>query len=332
MGRWTGGDPGTGRGSGIRAGLPGPRPDQQYRPVGPQGPVGSSTGIVKARIVVTFGTGLTGFFQYNGAPGFGNPPELWAVPPGVTLDPYRNPLPVSGGITSEQLGGGVFAQLFAGEIVLGDTLSADPLTSPGLMRIIHMAAHGADPIVAIDSPAADAAEAHASFWLVGAPAGGSSLMEAALFGLTHAGAQVPVEFIVCGNVNFGTIFGGLPTPEIWHTIGAASQPAFGAGFASAGAPTAPVGFQMEPIGSGGRVRLRGQVNLTAGQAAGATIFTLPAGYVPASRQFFYTPNNLSGAGAGSIVVIVKETGDVDIGPAGSNGNFVVLDGIVAELD
>lgn len=68
---WTGGDPGTGRGSGVRGGLPGARPDQQYRPTGPQGPVGSSSSIVRARRVIVSGPN-EGMFSYSPSVGPGN--------------------------------------------------------------------------------------------------------------------------------------------------------------------------------------------------------------------------------------------------------------------
>jgi hypothetical protein len=47
--------------------------------------------IVFAQLVIISGAS-GGLFLYNGAPGPGNPPVLWAVPPGVTADPYHNPV------------------------------------------------------------------------------------------------------------------------------------------------------------------------------------------------------------------------------------------------
>jgi hypothetical protein len=43
-------------------------------------------------VVIQGGAPGTGLFLYNGAPGPGNPPVLWAVAPGVTADPFGNPV------------------------------------------------------------------------------------------------------------------------------------------------------------------------------------------------------------------------------------------------
>jgi hypothetical protein len=78
--------PGTG-------GLPAQRPDQITIPM-PQGiQAGSSPGIVFARQVIVFGTGEGVFVYPQGTtPGLGNPPVAWIVAPGVTADPYGNPV------------------------------------------------------------------------------------------------------------------------------------------------------------------------------------------------------------------------------------------------
>ena len=230
--------------------------------------------VVFARVVIIFGTGETGLFQYQGTPGPGNPPILWAVPPGVTGDPYGNPLPVSGGIASEAAGGGLLSQLFAGSLIFGDTLSPDPLTYGGLLRLIHMAASGDTPIIALDSPAADAAETHASFWLIGAPSGGTTLVQAALFGLTHAGAAVSCEFIMCGPMPFGTISGGLPVAETWHDL-----PPTLAGWAQTGGGTDPLQYRLvaSPPNS---VQITGNITGGALPAGASTIATIPAAYRP----------------------------------------------------
>ena len=167
-------------------------------------------------VVIIGGGGITGLFQYQGPPGHGNPPILWAVPPSVTTDPFHNSLPVSGGITSEAHGGGLLAQLFAGEVIFGDTLSADPLTYSGLMRIIHMVAHGHNPILAMDSPAADSNQSHSSLWMIGEPSGGSGPVQSAIFGFNTLG-PVALEDIIClgpgGRLTFGSIATGVPTGQ-----------------------------------------------------------------------------------------------------------------------
>lgn len=114
---------------------------------------------------------------------------------------------------------------------------------------------------------------------------------------------------------------GLHTPESWHSIVPVT------GFAT-GNPTPR--YKRYPDNT---VHLTGQITLTAAQIAGTAFFTLPSGYVPQGQvQHFYTPNNLSGAVAGSRIVYVNTFGNLGISPAGSNGNVVDLDGIVIALD
>jgi hypothetical protein len=69
-------------------GLPAQRPDQQrnYPPTGVQ--PGSSSGIVRARLVIVSGTGVSGVFVYDGTPGLGNPPIV-SITNG-DVDPYGN--------------------------------------------------------------------------------------------------------------------------------------------------------------------------------------------------------------------------------------------------
>lgn len=81
---------------------------------------------VVTNIVVTYGSGLTGLFQYSGTPRHGNPPVAWSVPPSVADDPYGNVLAASGGFTSGGTSG--YSQLAAGAVFLSNNLNADPGT------------------------------------------------------------------------------------------------------------------------------------------------------------------------------------------------------------
>lgn len=63
----------------------------------------------------------------------------------------------------------------------------------------------------------------------------------------------------------------------WHYVGTAGEPAFSAGWSNYGGSYGTVGFRKDPLG---RVHLRGLVQTPAAPAIGATIFTLPAGYLP----------------------------------------------------
>jgi hypothetical protein len=57
------------------------------------------------------------------------------------------------------------------------------------------------------------------------------------------------------------------------------------------------------------------------------MFTIP--YTFARNQDFVTSNNLSGYVAGNTVVRVATSGNIRAEPSGTNGNVVVLDGIIA---
>jgi hypothetical protein len=81
------------------------------------------------------------------------------------------------------------------------------------------------------------------------------------------------------------------TMDPWHTVGAAGEPAFGAGFALSGVQ--PVQFRKSPDG---KVLMRGYLSTPA---AGGTVFTLPTGYRPPAN---YVRFNLNGTNAGGSVI------------------------------
>jgi hypothetical protein len=156
-----------------------------------------------------------GAFFYSGTPMAGNPPVAWLTNGAATVDPFGNALanPAPGLTTIAAPGGGLFSQMTAGQIQFGDTLSAEALTALATIVLIHSGSTGASPVLAIDSPAADANATHSTLWLLGYPeVGGAPPAQAALFaGFGHF-TPVPVEFILCGTLAFGAVFGGLPTP------------------------------------------------------------------------------------------------------------------------
>lgn len=126
-----------------------------------------------------------------------------------------------------------------------------------------------------------------------------------------------------------SLVGTPEAPEIWHVVGAASQPAFQNSFTAGG--TTPR-FQLEPVGSGGRVRLSGAVNTGASNVAEAVIFNLPAGYRPARAFSFVTPTNITAYVLGEASVDITTGGDVRCNPVSTTGKFLLLDGICFELD
>lgn len=96
------------------------------------------------------------------------------------------------------------------------------------------------------------------------------------------------------------------TMEGWHSVGAAGEPAFGAGCAQAASEQA-VGYRKDPFG---RVLLRGVVTCPA--TANTTLFTLPPGYRPPSayNRFAITDNagNISYGYVSSAGAVVKASG------------------------
>jgi hypothetical protein len=196
-------------------GNPPRRPDQLLQPLSRAGtgPAPQSA-IFIGHLVIIFGTGITGLFQYEGTPSHGNGPILWAVPPGVTTDPFGNTLPASGGIVSEAAGGGLLSQLSGGSVVFGDADDPGPLTRDGQLSIIHRVLTSDTPILAFNSPAGDTAGTSSSLWLLGAAAGtpAGNFIQAAVFARDNSFTPEPVVFILCGSLAFGSISGGIPTP------------------------------------------------------------------------------------------------------------------------
>lgn len=110
-------------------------------------------------------------------------------------------------------------------------------------------------------------------------------------------------------------------PEPWHNVGATGEPAFQSGWVNFGGGLSTVAFFKDPYGI---VHLKGQV---ANGTAGASIFTLPAGYRPSERL---DPAIATSAGVASVAI----GSNGSILPTAAAGNTrVSLDGITfrAEL-
>lgn len=124
-----------------------------------------------------------------------------------------------------------------------------------------------------------------------------------------------------------SILPGGSTPEVWHTA------ALTASFTNNGAADAPPRYRIEPVGSGSVVRLDGTVVVNVAAVPGATaMFTLPAGYRPATRKRFTGDTNFAGATVGMTLVQVAASGVVTCGPNGTTAQQLVLDGMTFPLD
>jgi len=104
----------------MPAGLPEPRPDQQYQESGAAMAPGSQTPVVRARQVIISGTGatVTGLFVYNSTPGPGNAP-VDSITRSAT-DPFGNT--VQPDFTAYGIGG-AYAQLTDGALNFQGTAS-----------------------------------------------------------------------------------------------------------------------------------------------------------------------------------------------------------------
>lgn len=119
------------------------------------------------------------------------------------------------------------------------------------------------------------------------------------------------------------------TPESWHVIGQATQPAFGAGFDAPGIGDQTARFRLEADGT--TVALDGVALTTAATAANATLFTLPlAAYIPLKRKRFAGVTSASGytTPGQTLINVAPATGVVSLVPACSGaGQQIVLDGM-----
>lgn len=142
------------------------------------------------------------------------------------------------------------------------------------------------------------------------------------------GPGVGTDVLALNTAAFQSMAGTAANPTLiatdaWHTVAAGS---FSAGFA-AGSPAPQYALMPFGVGTAPSVAARGQVLLTGATAANAPMFTVP--YTFARTSDHVTPNNLAGAVLGQRVVRIAATGAVQCVPTGANGNFVILDGIVA---
>lgn len=112
--------------------------------------------------------------------------------------------------------------------------------------------------------------------------------------------------------------------ETWHTATLAT------GFTTNGTDQAPR-YRLEGI-AGGVVRLDGVALSSGAETAGATIFTLPAGYRPTTRKRFVTLSNATGVVAGGTIVQVNPAGTVVTGATSTVAAQFALDGATFPID
>lgn len=118
------------------------------------------------------------------------------------------------------------------------------------------------------------------------------------------------DLLILGRISDGQ-------PESWHDIGAGGEPAFANSWTNYGGAYAPAGFYKDP---GGLVHLRGAVK--SGSSPSATVFTLPAGYLPS-----HTVVQPSVASGGTLAAIEITSAGVVAASTGGSATFMALDGI-----
>src|SRR4051794_27140262 len=105
-----------------------------------------------------------------------------------------------------------------------------------------------------------------------------------------------------------TLPSGTAQPlEAWHTIGAAGEPAFGAGF-SASADVIKPAFRKDPFG---KVAMRGFV---VGPSAGGVVTTLPVGYRPPASYYRFAVPGAAGSANVYGMAYIDGVGVVTVAP------------------
>lgn len=291
------------------------------------------------RIIVVVGTIYSGLFFYDPTPGAGNLVGSWTVQAGT--DPYGNAFPPgllignpSTGTPTLLLTQGNSGQKPQIEFGSGIATEATPAS---ITCAVDGAGAAAQSDVTLRSAQETAFPDSTSIDLIGSSHNGTGPVQMLLNYITTTGSfKTYAQLTAAGfQILAGSVTGVTPgtgtgratpaTPESWHTLG------LSAGFSGGVAGTATPRYQLEGIG-GGRTRLSGGVSLTAGQAQGTIIGTLPAGYRPLNDLYINTANNLSGGATNVESLHIDTGGNIRLGVAGSNGNYVMLDNITFPLD
>ena len=139
-----------------------------------------------------------------------------------------------------------------------------------------------------------------------------------------AGNVAALTWGVGGGALLGTVTATHPgtspgTAETWQT------PTLDTGWTVTGA-NVPVQYKLLPDGN---VMIRGEVLTTEAVAAGSTIFTMPAGYIPAVMQEFITVSTIAIVAGTPMVSVLNSSGNVKNGQAfTAAGQTLRFDGVI----
>lgn len=157
-----------------------------------------------------------------------------------------------------------------------------------------------------------------------------SALQTAAFPLVHLiGSNLTVDGAATLSSTLGvtgtvTATGGTPASPSVVTTDSWTTPTLGAAF------NAGPKFKMNADRT---VSLTGETVTNANTAANTAMFTLPATHRPLTDKAFLAPNNFSGYTAPArLITVVAATGVVQVDPAGTSGNFLLLDGIRFPID
>lgn len=157
-----------------------------------------------------------------------------------------------------------------------------------------------------------------------------SALQTAAFPLIHLiGSNLTVDGATTLSSTLGvtgivTATGGTPASPTVVTTDSWTTPTLGAAF------NAGPKFKMNADKT---VSLTGETVTNANTAANTAMFTLPATHRPLTDKAFLAPNNFSGYTAPArLITVIAATGVVQVDPAGTSGNFLLLDGIRFPID
>jgi hypothetical protein len=257
-------------------------------------------------VISTATSGSTGIFVYNGTPGSGNPPIFSIVAPGVTADPFGNPVTAVFSINGSagqsilfNIIGGVAKELF----ITGDAIEqtaaniASGIVGAGVTRQLELVFSGPQANVV-----------------------GSTDWVQMVWQSGNGGATIPAagDFIYIDNtatghlyafwnhsgfiIQTGTITAPQPgivpaVPESWHAM------TLDGGWTTL-AGHSPPSYQMLPDGNV-------QISGFAQHASFSGLVTLTSGTpIPAAYRPF-NPQSVDGIGAGTGKIVVNSLGIVE---------------------
>ncbi len=255
---------------------------------------------------------FSGVFVYSPDIGAGN--LIASIADQNGTDPYGNAY--LAGVCSYQGGSsGLISQLLAGQLVLTTAGGQDGAVTLDMSTATVEGITGAVATLT----ASGGGTLSTTFQLASGAAGEASI---AVYGYEGGFGYIGgISAAIAGTWNALIITdGGTPVTETWHA------PAYDAGWA-AGPDSGTVQDFAYRIAVDGTLQLAGAFHATADQSAGAAVFTLPAGWIPATTQRCPAVINTGGTVTASYLELNSD-GSVTAGTAVASGADVYVAGAV----